>query len=236
MRGLLLVPCVFFTLQAGATTLDEVKTALKRLNATQPLRGTFTTEASVKATGRFANDTSKRRASVQVAHDAGGLSITFPSALLERSQSGSQDIIGSIRSIDVVEAIDYRDALLTLLAHATVEGEGRSTVAGRSARFLQLKLHPPPKKESGVIRIGSVKSEDRMKLWIGDDHLPLVAERTEKSSAGIMMLRASGSSRTVYTFGNAAGRLILARVETSVSGSGLGQNVERQGVQTLTVH
>lgn len=236
MKRMLQVVCFLVAMPAAAATIDEVKAAVKRLSAKQPVRATFSTESASKAAGRFANDQSKRTASVGVTHGPEGISITFSPALLEHARNGGQDIIGSIRSIAVVEAVDYRDTFLTMLEHATVTGESRSSFAGRPARLLHLELKTPAKKESNVIRIGSVKRDDRMKLWVGDDFLPLGAERSEKTSAGVMMIRASGSSRTVYTFGHAAGRLILARVETSVSGSGLGQSVESNGVQTLTIH
>jgi hypothetical protein len=227
---------LFFALPMAAATIDDVKAAVRRLSARQPVQATYSTERTSKAEGRFANDKSKRTASVKVSHDAEGISVTFPPAMLEGARNGGQDIIGSIRSIEVVQALDFRDALLTLLEHATVIAETRTSFSGRPARLLQLELKEPPKKESNTIRIGSVKKDDKMKLWIGDDHLPIAADRTEKSSAGVLMIRASGSSRTVYTFGHTEDRLVLARVETSVSGSAMGQSVESSGVQTLTIH
>ena len=236
MRTTLGVMLVLVAMPAGAATIDEVKAAVRRLSTPEPVRATFATESASKAAGRFANDQSKRNASVVVTHGSDGISITFPPALLESARNGGQDIIGSIRSIAVVEALDYRDTFLTMLEHATVLKETRSTFGGRAARLLELELKAPPRKESNVIRIGSVKKDDRMKLWVGDDDLPMAAERNEKTSAGVMMIRATGSSRTKYIYGHAAGRLILARVETSVSGSGMGQSVETSGVQTLTVH
>lgn len=235
MRSMTIVMCLF-ALPAAAGTIDDVKAAVRRLSARQPVQATYSTESASKTEGRFANDRSKRTASVKVSHDAEGISVTFPPSMLEGARNGGQDVIGSIRSIEVVQAVDFRDAFLTLLEHATVIAETRTTHSGRPARLLQLELKAPPKKESNTIRVGSVKKDDRMKLWIGDDGLPIAADRIEKSSAGILMIRASGSSRTVYTFGHIADRLVLSRVETSISGSAMGQSVESSGVQTLTIH
>jgi len=42
-------------------------------------------------------------------------------------------------------------------------------------------------------------------------------------------------SSVIHTFGHTGDRLILARVETSDKGSAMGQAVQRNGVQTLTL-
>ena len=236
MRKLMALLFLAIALDTSADTLSDVKSAVRRLTATQPVRATFTTEADVKAAGRFANDNSRRKAAVEVAHDQAGVTISISSAMLDRAQKQGQDLIGSIRTIPIVEALDFRRPMLELLEYATLIEEKPSVFAGRPARLLILKLSPPPKKESNTIRIGSVKSEERMSLWVGEDAVPLGAERSEKSSAGIMMFRASGTSRTKYVFGRTADRLILAREESEDSGSALGQNVQRSGVQTLTLH
>jgi len=81
-----------------------------------------------------------------------------------------------------------------------------------------------------------VKSEDRITLWVGDDNLPLAAERTQKSTGGVMFLHATYVGHMSYTFGHTADRLILARLEATDSGSGMGQNVDKTSVQTLTLH
>jgi hypothetical protein len=245
MKRLLGVLCALAATAAGADTLGDVRAAVSRLSARQPVRATYAIESSVKAAGRFANEKSARLVSAEVAHDASGISITIPQALLDkagqeaRTRNGgnaAQDAIGAIRSTSVVEALDYRAALLSLLDGATVLEEKRLPYAGRPARLIVLKLTPRPKKEGGSIHIGSVKSEERMNLWIADDNLPLAAEQTQKTTAGFLVFHADYSGRTNYTFAHTADRLILARVESSGTGSGMGQNVEQSSVHTLTLH
>jgi hypothetical protein len=236
MRRLTAVILMFVTVDASADTLAQVKSAVGRLAARQPVRATFTTEAVVKAAGRFANDNTTRKAFVEVAHDQGGVTITIPASLISSAEMQGDDLIGSIRTIPIVEALDFRQPMMELLQYATLLEEKRTVLGGRPARLLILKLTAPPKKESNSIRIGSVKSEERMSLWVGEDSLPIAAERSEKTSAGFMMFRASGSSLTKYTFAHTGDRLILAREESEDSGSAMGQNVRRRGVQTLTLH
>jgi hypothetical protein len=79
-------------------------------------------------------------------------------------------------------------------------------------------------------------AEDRLNIWIGDDNLPLAAERTTKSTAGFLFFHSDSSERTSITFAQAGDRLIVARLETSANGSGMGQNFDESSLQTVTVH
>lgn len=235
MKTTLALVCVLAAAPVGADTLSDVKAAVGRLHAKESVRAVFSTEASVKAEGRFANDNTKRKAAVEVTQSPAGITITLPAAMLDEAAKIGDDVIGSIRTIDIAEALDFRRALLEILQHSTIVEEKRVRMNGRPARLLDLKVTQPPKKEANTIRIGSVKSDVSMKLWVGDDDLPIAADRSEKTSAGILMVRANSTSRTLYTFGHTADRLILARVETSDKGSAMGQAVQRNGVQTLTL-
>lgn len=195
MKRLLGIILALASTRAGADALGDMKAAMERLSAKQPVRATFSTEATVKSAGRFANDNSARAVSTEVTHDAAGVSIAIPQALIEKAsqeakvngdgENKAQNLIGSIRTIAVVEALDFRAPLLVMLHNATVAEEQRVAFRGRPARMLTLKLNPRTGKESGVIRIGTLKTDDHMKLWIGDDNLPVAAERIEKKTGGV---------------------------------------------------
>lgn len=245
MRPLMAVLCVLVAGGAGADTLRDVRIALNRLTATQPIRATFATEQRVKSKGRFANENIIRTASAEVAHDASGISITIPQALVERVASErrarkvSDDIargpIGSLDTLEIADAIDFRESLLVIIENATVVSEKRATPNNRAGRVLELKLNPKPQREANAIRIGSVKNDETMRLWIGDDNLPFAAERSQKTTAGFMFIKGTFSAKSNYVFAQAGDRLILARFETSDSGSGMGQDIAKSVVQTLTV-
>ncbi|MDP9194138.1 MAG: hypothetical protein M3P06_20770 [Acidobacteriota bacterium] len=245
MRRSLLIFCLLGAVRASAATIDDVKAAVNRLEAKHPVRATLTIDQSVKSAGRFANETTARLATAELSHDAAGVSITIPQALLDKAskegraaetdRNAAEDAIGSIRSLSVVEALNFRDSLLALLRNATVVEENRVAFRGRPARLLVLKLNAQPRKKSGTIQIGTVKTDDRMSLWIGDDNVPLAAERDEKTTAGFMFIRGSYSSHTSYTFTRANDRLVLARTEISEGGSGMGQKVEKRSVHALTI-
>ena len=242
MKRLIWMMCAMVALRAGADTLGDVRAAVSRLSAKTPVRATFASRQFSKASGRFANENVQRNVSAEVAHDAAGVSITVPQTLLDevsrarnRGDASAQYLIGAIGTVAITDALDFRDSLLAMLNHAVVTREDRIAFQGKPARHLLLKLQPPAKK-SGTFEIGTVKTDDELSLWIGDDSLPLAAERTQKSTAGFMFFHGTYSGRTNYTFAHTANRLVLARIETSGSGAGLGQNIETTDVQTLTLH
>jgi len=246
MRRLFAAICVLVTVRAGADTLSDVRNAVGQLSAKQPIRATFATDQLVKSAGKFANENTSRSVTAEVAHDAAGVSITIPQTLLDKvsraanatkaSESPQQHLIGAIRTIDVVEALDYRDSLLLLLRNATVTQEKRVVFRGQPARLLTLKLNTEAEKEPGSIRIGSSKTDDQMTLWVADDNLPVAADRVIKTAGGFLFIKGTFTGHSNYTFHHVADRLLLARLETNDSGSGMGQNVEKTAVQTLTVH
>ncbi|MEO7798784.1 MAG: hypothetical protein ABIY47_13785, partial [Opitutaceae bacterium] len=117
--------CAFVATAASGDTLSDVKAAVGRLSARQPVRATFTTEQLVKSAGRFASGNTARNVSADLTHDENGLAIAIPQALIEKvsrsrraGDASAIHLIGAIRSIVIVEAIDFRDPFLDLLEGA----------------------------------------------------------------------------------------------------------------------
>ena len=234
------IACALLALTARADTLGDLKTAVGKLGARQPVRATFAAETNVKASGKFANEARARNINIEVAHDANGVTITVPQPLVEKATHGSDDsarnAIDAIHGMNVVEALDYRGSLLHMLMNAKVAEEKRVAFRGRPARLLVLALNEPQRKRDSIV-IGSVKTaEDRLSLWISEDNLPLAAERRTKTTAGFLFVHSDSSERTSITFGQSGDRLIVTRLETSGSGGGMGQNFDATSVQTVTVH
>jgi hypothetical protein len=244
MNRLFTILCMLVATRAGADTLSDMRAAVARLSAKQPVRGTFATEQLVKSAGRFANGNTARNVSADVTHDGAGVSIAIPQALIDKvskarhgGDESAINLIGAIRSINVVEAIDFREPFLEMLEGATVTGEARGAFHGRPARKLSLKLVPKDaSKDAGSMQIGTVKADDQVSLWIGDDDLPIAAERVMKTTAGFLFVHGTFAAKLNYTFAHTADRLVLARLETTDSGSGMGQKVEKTAVQTMTLH
>jgi len=133
MRQWLVVVCALFAVAGRADTFGDVKSAVGRLTARQAVRAMYAAEVKVKASGKFANEASARNISIEVAHDANDITIAVPQALVEKASRGSDDAarsaVDSIRAISIVEALDYRGALLHMLNFATVVEEAPTAPA-----------------------------------------------------------------------------------------------------------
>lgn len=222
----------------SADTLSDVKSALQKLSSNEPVHGTLTIDEAVASSGKYGNNNAKRVASAEVVHDERGVSITIPSGLVDKfaAEGGTQDAIGSIRTTAVVEALNQRDVLLSLLDNATVMEDKRVMFNAHPTRVLVLQIKQKKPRPGNSITIGSVKSEDKLRLWLGDDLLPIAGERDLTTTAGFLFLHGTFSGHTKYTFARARNRIVLARMEVAEGGSGVGQKVERKSVQTLTLH
>lgn len=245
MKRLFGIICALVAVRSGADTLFDMKAAVSRLTAKQPVRATYASEQRIKAAGRFSNEDTARRIVAEVVHDEHGISITIPQSLLDQASqearnsgrdSTAQRAINSLRSDLVVDALDFHASLLDLLQGASVTEEKRVSLHNKTARLLIVKLTRRSDQRAGAIESGSAKSDERLNLWIGDDNLPLAAERFQTTTVGFMIFHGTNTNRTTYTFAHTNDRLILARVETSGSSEGMGQKVEDSSIQTLTLH
>jgi len=243
-----LVPLsLVFTIAASADTLSDVRTALASLQASSPARATFEMQRYRKAQGRFANNQTSGGITVSVASDADGLHLTFPAQLLEKANKEadaresdakastvSRAAIDELDATSVAESLDFRPPLLRLLSIAKPVSETRVMWRGVPARLVVMKLTPKLTKEATSIWHVNF-SEDRLNLWVGNDNVPLAAERLQKGSAGFLFLRGEMSNQESWTFAHVADRLIVARYESAFAGSGFGQKGEGKTVQVLTL-
>jgi len=244
MKRFLGFVCLLVAATASADTLFDVRTAVSHLTAKTPARATFTSQVNVKSSGRFANKAFTTTVSLEATHDANGISFTIPQSLIDQAahesathaaEAPAKATIDAMHPANVVEALDYRSEFLEMLEGAKVTAEKRVAFRGKPTRQLTLKLGPPKPRENSV-SLGDSKSERTMNLWIGDDNIPLAGEMSTKTTTGFLMFHATSEERESFTLAHVSDRLVLARLETSGTGSGLGQNFAATTVQTLTLH
>lgn len=231
---------------ASADTLSNVKSALAKLTATQTVRATYSARNEVKSAGKFDNSQSARDTAFEIVQDAAGVHVTIPAALVKRAgaeakaldskDTSARSAVGGIQPLEIVDAIDFRDSLLGLLAIGKVTEEKSGAFNGRTVRLLVLKLTQPERKSGGEVRLGkSSREEDRLTLWLGDDDVPLGAERVTKTKGGFLIFRYESSSKVTHVFGRRGDRFYLARSEETGAASGMGQKIDSKAVMTLTV-
>jgi hypothetical protein len=247
MRLLAASAFLLLTMPFRADTVADMRTALSQLRATKPIHVSVDVQRSRKNEGRFANQQFTGSASLDVVEDEAGLRMTFSRAILERSDRESREhtadprkptptraAINDTQPTEMADAVDFAGPFLRLLETATKLSETRVARDGRPVRIVVLKLTPklPPEATS----IFSVKfTEDQMTVWLGDDNLPVAAERIQRGTAGFMFIRGQMTSRSSWTFAHYGDRLIVLRDDSSYSGSGFGQKGEGRSVQVMTL-
>lgn len=245
MKSVILVLLAAASLRAD--TLADVRSAVTTLRGTTPIHVTLEILRSRKSSGRFVNTSVNGSASIDVAEDPAGLRLTFAQPMLARAAreaaeheadprkvSPTRTALNETQPTDVAEAIDFAAPLLQMLNIGRRDAETRVTRDGRPARLVVLMLTPklPPEATS----VWHVKfTEDRLNLWVGDDNIPIAAERVRHGTAGFLFLRGEMTSRDAWTFLRHGDRLVVAHYESSFVASGFGQRGEGKNVQTVTV-
>jgi hypothetical protein len=247
MRRLAAFALFLLTLNARADVVTDMRAAVSQLHATKPIHVSIDVQNSRKNEGRFANQQFTGTASLDVIEDDAGLHITFPRAILERADRESREhtadprkttptraAVNDTQATEIADAVDFAGPFLRLIDTAKKVSESRGVREGRPVRVVVLKLTPklPPEATS----IFSVKfTEDQMTVWLGDDNLPLAAERIQRGTAGFMFIKGSMMNRSSWTFAHVADRLVVLRDDSLYAGAGFGQKGEGRNVQVVTV-
>jgi hypothetical protein len=247
MRCLAATAILFFGIPLRADSLADMRAAVSQLHATKPIHVSIDVQRSRKNDGRFANSQFAGSATLDAIEDDAGLHITFPRAILERAERESRErmvdprkttptrnAIDEMQATDVGDAVNFARPFLRIIETAVKVSESRGMRDGRPLRIIILKLTRklPPEATS----IFSVKfTEDQMTIWLGDDNIPLAAERIQRGTAGFMFIKGSMTNRSSWAFTRYADRLVVLRGDISYVGSGFGQKGEGRSVQVVTV-
>jgi hypothetical protein len=240
MRRLIVVLCI--ALPMSADTLSDVKAALGRLTARTPMRVTWSHESNDTTSGKYANDKSSGRVSVEAVQDAGSFRVEIPRALLDKAageahaaRGDTRRALDSVSPVGISEDLDFADSFTGLLNTGTVREEKRVMWNGAPARLLVLQLKEP--KREREITLGKVTfTENRLNVWIGADDVPLAAEHLLKVSAGFLMFHGDSSTKKSWHFTKKDDHFVVARYEDWTSFSGLGQKGEGHTVVTVSIH
>jgi len=247
MRTALAVAHILLSpLVARADTLTDLKSAVSALHATHPLHATVEMQRTRKSEGRFVNQESVGSATIDVISDAEGLRISVSKALLDRAgretrehqidtrrAASTRDTLDDIDAFAVAESLDFSDALLRLVSLCRPVSESRVTFQGKPSRVVVMKVTEPTREATTMFHVNF--TDDRLTIWVGDDNLPVAAERRQKGSAGFLFIRGEMSSRHSWTFARRDDRLIVTRYDMTYLGTGFGQRGEGRTVQTITV-
>lgn len=242
MRALFLL--LTFTIPLHADAFTDLRGALGRLTAREPIRATYEVQRAVNNEGKFSNEKFNGKAMVELEGDGAGVRIVFPRPLLEQVTREMQaraenpklptptvSALNQIGAVTAAEAIDAAPPILNLINDAKVVDDRTGTWQGKPARVVIFRLSDKRQSDVGKVTV----SENRLTLWLGADHVPLAAEHVRNAKLSFLVFRGESKSKRSWHFAHVGDRLIRVHEEENESGSGLGQKGSVSFVATLRV-
>jgi hypothetical protein len=224
-----LLVIALFPLAAHADALTDLRAALGQLTATTAVHGTY----DIVSDSRDEDQAFNGKASVLFDTNEGGLRFTFPKALLAQAtqeartdtdgnrQTPTRSAVGRIRTLHVAELVDAAAFLITEIQTAKLGETRAGAYRGKPARIVVLKLTPKLSKAAAK----RMKSMDAtMTLWLGDDGVPIAADRRIVAKASVMLMSFETDQKNSWTFVRAGDRLVATHAEESNKSDGLGQH------------
>jgi hypothetical protein len=232
-------------LPAAAEPLADLRAALSRLSATQPIRATYELQRSVNNEGKFGNDKFSGKVTVEVEADANGFRILFPRTLLDqiaREQTAESKnpkqttpTVSAVQELDPVEtsqALDFAPSLLRQIEGAKVVSDGAGTWQGKPVRVLILRIADEPHDGAGKVTV----LENKMTLWLGTDMVPLAVEHIGAGKFSFLVFKGEARQKKSWHLSRVADRLVPHRHESTETSSGMGQKGNESVVATVKVH
>ncbi len=242
MRHLILLLLTAATLRADA--LSDLREALQRLDAPQPLAGTI--EFSFTDSGGEAKKPEVRegRATAGVALDANGLHITWAPEQLAAAAREANENVGqpkqpaptreAMSRLSATQVHDYLAAsrdLARSLACAKLLEEKADHWNGQPARLLTFKLEPPLSAED---RKGIKEIDGTARVWIAADGTPLAAESSLRLKGRVMvMIGFEHTEKEQFTFARRDNHLVVTDHVRETQDDGGGQHARSKTTVAL---
>ena len=237
---------LLLALPLAADPIGDVRAALGRLPAREPVRATLELQQNVVSEGKFDNDKFGGKVSVELEAGANGFHIVVPPALLtqlDREQDAkvrdpklkapTVSALNEIDPADTVDALDFAPTLVRLLDGGKLLSDAAGTWAGKPARVLVVRLtdriDPDEAKRFKI-------SDNKLTLWLGADLVPLAAEHIFNAKISVLVFKAEVKQKKSWHLARTADRLIRARYESTQTSSGMGQKGNETLVATVRVH
>jgi hypothetical protein len=216
--------------QLHADVLTDVRNALSQLGATTPVHGSFDVTTSTKSE----DDSDAGRSTVSFDIVDGALRVIYPKAMLAQSvveakaEAANPDAptpvrtgARSVRALHLADLVDAGSYLTIALQKATLTAAKPATWNGRTVRQLTVKLEPGLSASS---KKRVKKFESVMTMYVGDDNIPLAADRTTTLKASMLLMSIEQESRVKWTFTRTGDRIVTTKYEESQKVDGMGQH------------
>ena len=221
-----------FLAAIAGDALSDLRTTLGQLAATAPVRGTF----EVESTSSDSDDPQafQGKASVGFEIDDAGLRVLYPKAmLLQASQEARAEAsdpdrqtpvrsgVGRVRALQLADLLNASSMLMTELLNAQLIDNKPAPYRGKPARLVALKLSPKLSKGEGK---HIKKIDSALSIWLGDDGIPIAAERTISVKASFMLISFEHQQTEKWEYARSADRLVAVHYEQNEKSDGFGQH------------
>jgi hypothetical protein len=224
-----------------ADAITDLRTTLTQLAATTPARGTF--EVTSTNTNSDEGQAFQGKASVGFDVSDAGLRILYPRPTLVQAnqearaeavdpdrQTPARSGIGRVRALQLAELLDAAAMLNVELLTAELIEEKPTTYQGKPARVVALKLSPKLSKGASK-RVKKIDAT--LSIWVGDDRVPIAAERAVSVKASFMLISFENDQKESWTYMRTGDRLIATRHQETQKSDGFGQHNASQVVQVV---
>ena len=233
-------------LPLSADPLGDVRAAVGRLTAREPIKATYEYQRSVANEGKFGDDKFSGKAVVELEGGASGYHIVFPRPLLDQverekvarvrnpgQETPTANALREIEPVETADAIDFAPTLLRLLDGSKLLSDVQGTWAGKPARVMVIRVPDRlDKDDAGRMKI----AENKLTLWLGSDLVPLAAEHHFNAKFSFLIFKGEMKEKKSWHLARVADRLVRTRYEAHQNSSGMGQKGSEVVVATLRVH
>jgi hypothetical protein len=237
---------LLLALPLAADPLGDVRAAVGKLTAREPIRATYEYQRTVVNEGKFGDANFAGKAVVELEGNDSGYHIVFPRTLLDQverekvakirnpeQETPTANALREIEPVETADALDFAPTLIRLLDGSKVVSDAAGTWQGKPARVLVVRVPDRlSKDDAGKMKIG----ENRLTLWLGSDLVPLAAEHLFNAKLSFLIFRAELKEKKSWHLARVADRLVRTRYEAHQTSSGMGQKGNETVIATLRVH
>jgi hypothetical protein len=245
-RFLLALVAVFpLATSVAADPLADVRAALTRLTAREPIRATYELQRAVNNEGKFSDEKLSGKVTVDLEADANGFRIVFPRTLLDqlareqnaeaKNPKATMPTVSAVQKLDPVEtsqALDFAPSLLRQLEGAKLVSDAAGTWQGKPVRVLIIRPLDEPHDGPGKVTV----LENKLTLWLGTDLVPLAVEHIGAGKFSFLIFKGEAHQKKSWHLTRVADRLVPYRHESTQTSSGMGQKGNESVVATVKVH
>jgi hypothetical protein len=229
----------------GDPPLAELTSALARLPGNDSMRATVDVQLSRVIREGGSPHSIQARVQLEVEDGPEGIRVAYPRHLLQRAEqerraqtedpekdTPSADGLQALNVNDLAQVLDGGTALLRDLQAARFIEARPASYGGKPARLIVVALEPRLSKEA---RRHLKSSSSTLSIWLGDDGLPVGAERTDHIKAGFLVLNFEDVRKQTWAYAHHGNRLVAVRHSVDDTGSGLGQDFRNTTTTAVTV-